>query len=97
MTQNYIGVGFAVVLVLGVVLKVIVDRHMTVGEGIVTALLFASWGYMQLHGRPGNSGLLLLIGFILLARMYQRNAPVYRQRLKDQLEVIRARRSQRLD
>jgi hypothetical protein len=95
MTAHSIGAGFAALLLLGVVLKVFLDRHMTVAEGTVIAVFFGAWGYMQLHGRPGNSGLLLFIGFVLLALAYRRNAAVYGQRVHDQLDVMRARKPRR--
>lgn len=88
-TVNYIGACVGAMFVLVVIMKIFVDRQMTVAEGIPIAAAFGTWGYLQLRGQ--NGGLLLAaIGLIMLARVYQRNLPTYRRRIQERLEANRA-------
>ncbi len=91
--MHYVGAAVGALMVIAIVCKVFIDRHMTLAEGVPIAILFGIWAYLQWHGPVGGSPLLLLIGYVLLGRSYRRNAPFYRQRFHERLAEIRARRT----
>jgi hypothetical protein len=95
-TFNVIGAGIAALMIVVVALKVFVDREMKVSEAVPIAILFAIWGAVQWRGSsPGGSPIILIVAFVLLARVYGRNAPRYRQRFHQRLAEIQSRNRQR--
>lgn len=76
---------------LGVVGSVL-ERKMTLSEGVAAAVLFGLFGYMQFHGPPGNSLILPVIALVIIAGMYKRNAPRFMRRVNERILENRARK-----
>lgn len=91
MTLAYWLVFLAALGLFGVVGSVL-ERKMTLSEGVPAAVLFGTFGYMQFHGPPGNSLILPVLALFIIARMWKRNAPLFMARVNRRILENRARK-----
>lgn len=98
--MNFESVAAAVIALLalsGVVGKILIDKEMSLQQGVPIAVLFALWGYLQVRIATGSGdhlqGIALVVGIVAvvaIGQFYWRNPPGRRKgQIKSKTERAR--------
>jgi len=85
--QSVVAVLIALCALSGVVGKIVIDKDMTLHQGVPIAMVFALWGYVQVRIATGSGehlqGIALvleIVGVVAIGQFYLRNPPGRRKR-----------------